>query len=913
MDLRIFVSSTHDDLKDARQKILRLLSVLPADLVHMEVFGSDETRPVDYCLEQVHKSNLFIGVYAERYGTVDKSTGRSITELEYREAVAMLRRNELLGLLAYILDPAASWTVQFVDRDADKVKALAALKEELKQSHTIVFFKDSEELSLQVLKDVLRKIGVGPAAAFRPRHGIPIVPTEREGPIGMEHYTERDAASFRGRENAVAGLTELIESNPIVLLIGDSGIGKTSLIQAGVFPSLRKKGWAVASCRPLENPDETIPGALWGQLMDGVPPTASIGTVLELVASAYGKQSVLVVIDQLEDMISYLGTSKASNLLAGLTRVHTAPPPNLHLLLSYRGDAEPKVGQYWQKVSGSASGLPRYYLQPLSREAALSALELMMLPLCSQGATGKSRELFEEIVSDLEVESIRSVGVAIYPPFLQMMAETVFKTAQSGGPPDAASYHLMGKARQIIGRYLGSRLGILGARAKESRPILVSLAAPNRRLRKTSVEISRDTNLDLNLVEACLGDLAALRLVHALANSWEITHDFLAQKVIEDLVAPEERDARIFRDILVTKAAAFPSTGELLSLKEHLGVYAHRSRITPAPNEAELLFASNLAGNGPARYFLRNVEPSLALAWAQDHVTSEDPDARQNAYRYLVRSGRTFPLATLVGVFSDYKLQSELADYVNRFATKDDIELLLRLRRKKAELTRETAYERLEVLSDPTDIQTLRKLIPSAKPADVRLLCRLFIARAGPHRLLEYRLGLGARSLAARIPAICGLAATGNGSDMDALFSRLAKRRIPSIEKEVASYGIAYWAQARGRRQLLQRLLEGPNVVRRGALSALEGNRARLNIRVLLEQYSRLPFEVARALRRTAQRHDVPGLKRFISRARLEPAARDLLIALLESGGAETSPAPRSTLGRAGCWSPALSPARSAG
>ena len=76
--------------------------------------------------------------------------------------------SQLLGLLVYILDPAATWKVEFVDRESDKVKGLTALKNELKQSHTVVFFKDCEELSLQVLKDVLRKIGVGPGAAFRP-------------------------------------------------------------------------------------------------------------------------------------------------------------------------------------------------------------------------------------------------------------------------------------------------------------------------------------------------------------------------------------------------------------------------------------------------------------------------------------------------------------------------------------------------------------------------------------------------------------------------------------------------------------------------------------------------------------------------------------------------------------------------
>lgn len=108
MDLSIFLSSTSRDLGEARQKILRLLSVIPADLVHMETFGSDETKPVDFCLEQVRRSNLFVGVYAERYGTIDPTTALSLTDLEYREALAKLKEGKLLGLLVYLLDPSAS-------------------------------------------------------------------------------------------------------------------------------------------------------------------------------------------------------------------------------------------------------------------------------------------------------------------------------------------------------------------------------------------------------------------------------------------------------------------------------------------------------------------------------------------------------------------------------------------------------------------------------------------------------------------------------------------------------------------------------------------------------------------------------------------------------------------------------------
>ena len=148
MDAKIFLSSTSVDLGAARERILKLLSVIPAELVHMETFGSDESKPLKYSLRQLRECNYFVGVYAERYGTVDLKTGKSVTELEYREAVRMLNAGLLKGLLVYMLDPSASWKVEHVDREPNNVTALKSLKEEIKQNHTVTFFTDSEALSL---------------------------------------------------------------------------------------------------------------------------------------------------------------------------------------------------------------------------------------------------------------------------------------------------------------------------------------------------------------------------------------------------------------------------------------------------------------------------------------------------------------------------------------------------------------------------------------------------------------------------------------------------------------------------------------------------------------------------------------------------------------------------------------------
>ncbi|MBV6442939.1 MAG: Hercynine oxygenase [Saprospiraceae bacterium] len=65
--------------------------------------------------------------------------------------------------------------------------------------------------------------------------------------IGFERFREQDAHIFFGRNNEIKEILELLENQPnkILLLYGQSGAGKSSLLEAGLLPRLRHRGWAV--------------------------------------------------------------------------------------------------------------------------------------------------------------------------------------------------------------------------------------------------------------------------------------------------------------------------------------------------------------------------------------------------------------------------------------------------------------------------------------------------------------------------------------------------------------------------------------------------------------------------------------------------------------------------------------------
>lgn len=60
---------------------------------------------------------------------------------------------------------------------------------------------------------------------------------------GLLPFTEEASAFFHGRETESNELTRLIEREPLTVLFGQSGLGKSSLLNAGVFPRLRRAGY----------------------------------------------------------------------------------------------------------------------------------------------------------------------------------------------------------------------------------------------------------------------------------------------------------------------------------------------------------------------------------------------------------------------------------------------------------------------------------------------------------------------------------------------------------------------------------------------------------------------------------------------------------------------------------------------
>src|SRR2546421_6807074 len=110
---KIYLSSTYSDLKACREAVYHALRQMRHDVIAMEDYVAADQRPLDKCLADVAKCDLYIGLFAWRYGYVPSKGNperKSITELEYRKATKTGK-----CCLIFILAEDAPWPPTAMD------------------------------------------------------------------------------------------------------------------------------------------------------------------------------------------------------------------------------------------------------------------------------------------------------------------------------------------------------------------------------------------------------------------------------------------------------------------------------------------------------------------------------------------------------------------------------------------------------------------------------------------------------------------------------------------------------------------------------------------------------------------------------------------------------------------------------
>ncbi len=176
---------------------------------------------------------------------------------------------------------------------------------------------------------------------------------------GLEVFREQDAAFFRGREAFTERLVEAVLGRNLVAVVGPSGSGKSSLVQAGLLPKLRRQRppnptWDAAIFTPGERPDHRLAGALLPLLEPDLGKTdqeiqatklgkaltggdAYLESIVErFLKETAGTDRLLLVADQFEELFTTTPADHRGSFLARLLGALERAP--LTLVVTLRAD-----------------------------------------------------------------------------------------------------------------------------------------------------------------------------------------------------------------------------------------------------------------------------------------------------------------------------------------------------------------------------------------------------------------------------------------------------------------------------------------------------------------------------------------------------------------------------------------------
>ncbi len=174
---------------------------------------------------------------------------------------------------------------------------------------------------------------------------------------GLEAFTEQDAGVFYGREPESNQLLDRLhpalpdQAQRFVTVIGPSGVGKSSLVQAGLLPRLaqqRSRWIVVPPLVPRDQPTRSLAcslaAALPGTRLDTLAadlaggPAALMQCVAQLRVAGGGRSApVLLVIDQAEELLTRTGDQERTAFLE-LLRAALQEDPRLWVVATLRSE-----------------------------------------------------------------------------------------------------------------------------------------------------------------------------------------------------------------------------------------------------------------------------------------------------------------------------------------------------------------------------------------------------------------------------------------------------------------------------------------------------------------------------------------------------------------------------------------------
>lgn len=348
---------------------------------------------------------------------------------------------------------------------------------------------------------------------------------------GLQPFEAEHRDLFFGRRREVITAVERLRTEPLLVLTGDSGVGKSSVCLAGILPAVMDgalmdgRRFRVARVVPGRSPLASLGTAVGSALgvddglFERLLRTRPRAFAREVQWRLGAREGLIIYLDQLEELVTLSSPEGAAQVGAALEPI-AAGMSGLRLLATARSDFLTRLAE----VPGFGEHLPRalMLLRALSSE---QIREAVVGPALAAGGRFESEALVDTIV--------RGAGTTHGTlPLLQFaLAELWEARDPDSGVISASTLERLGGVAGALGRHAEEVLGaLLPAQRRASRDVLLRLVTAQRtRARRTLHELGATAGDARAAVEALVRGRLVVARETEVGTVYELAHEALLQ------------------------------------------------------------------------------------------------------------------------------------------------------------------------------------------------------------------------------------------------------------------------------------------------------------------------------------------------------------------------------------------------
>jgi phospholipase C len=375
---------------------------------------------------------------------------------------------------------------------------------------------------------------------------------------GLDHYEEEDAPFFFGREVQRDLIVANLIAARLTLLYGESGVGKTSLLNAGVVPRLRDEpDVAVVVFRSWD--DDPIAGLIDAiRATSGVHPSAGASGLSATIAASTERlgRDLVIILDQFEEYFVYHSQEDGEGTFAvEFPRAVNQRELRVSFLISIREDAIARIDRFKGRIPNPFGNYLRVDRldRTAAREAIKRPLEEFERRQTRTAHLGIEPDLVEAVLNQVRAGIIRlgqtGVGVIdsagtqewqIEAPYLQLVMTRLWdeENAAHSRTLRLQTLDRLGGAEQIIHMHLDAAMAELtDAQRDLAVRVFRFLVTPSgTKIAYRASDLADYAEATAEEVGHLLDRLAGqqLRILRGVSDGkYEIYHDVLAMRILD--------------------------------------------------------------------------------------------------------------------------------------------------------------------------------------------------------------------------------------------------------------------------------------------------------------------------------------------------------------------------------------------